>query len=150
MEFGPSLLCPLAANSESFKTANDRFKLRLGSQDKYTESKYKIVTVTDWHWFVVYYPDVPNHNFCPKFNFMKPFILVNLIFWPNLTEDFWFETSKKFRIFTRKIAHFPMFCKFNFWPKSRFLARKINYLLLFKIKYSRISCNCSAKIQTPD
>ena len=47
-------MCPLAANSESFKTANDRFKLRLGSQDKYTESKYKIVTVTDWHWFVVY------------------------------------------------------------------------------------------------
>ena len=138
MEFGSSLLCPLAANSESFKTANDRFKLRLGSQDKYTESKYKIVTVTDWHWFVVYYP--PNHNFCPKFNFMKTFILVNLIFWPNLTEDFWFS-PEKLLIFQ---------CKFNFWPKSRFLARKINYLLLFKIKYSRISCNCCAKIQTPD
>ena len=73
MEFGPSLLCPLAANSESFKNANDRFKLRLGSQDKYTESKYKIVTVTDWHWFVVYYPDVPNHNFLSKIQLNENF-----------------------------------------------------------------------------
>ena len=149
MEFGSSLLCPLAANSESFKTANDRFKLRLGSQDKYTESKYKIVTVTDWHWFVVYYPDIPNHNFCQKFNFMKTFILVNLTL-IQFDGRFLIWKVQKISNFHPKFAHFPMFCKFNFWPKSRFLARKINYLLLFEIKYSRISCNCRAKIQTPD
>ena len=42
---------------------------------------------------------------------------------------------------------FANVCKFNLGTKSRLLAWKFNYLILFRMKYARISFNFGAKIE---
>ena len=58
--------------------------------------------------------------------------------------------SKNLEFSPKKICFFSMFWRFNFgskWSKSRFLARKFNYFILFGMEYSSISSNFGTKIQ---
>ena len=76
--------------------------------------------------------------------FKTPFLVQRFkfeMFWisflkPNLIDYFELKKPKKSKqiwIFGRKLVKidfFPMFCKFNFGLKSRFLGRKFNFLIL--------------------
>ena len=92
------------------------------------------------------------HFFCKNSTLEKSCIVVNLTFWT----QFWqkilklkFQKIEEFRIFAPKykIDFFQCFREFNFGSKSRILIRKFDFLILFWIRYSRISFNFGAKIQ---
>ena len=61
------------------------------------------------------------------------------------------EKIKKIKIMEKQNFRHKLdqdfFLIFNFGLKSRFLAQKFKYLILFSIKYSRISSNIGAKMQ---
>ena len=67
-----------------------------------------------------------------QFNFGKNVPLVNFIFSNSISQkifNFDLMTKKNYRIMVQNL----IFCKFNFWAKSRLLARKFNFLTLLNV-----------------
>ena len=81
------------------------------------------------------------------------YILMNFDFWTQFDTRFWIWNAQKkdeFRIFGQKsvkIGFFYCFLSPILGQKSRFLSGKFNFLILFRIKYSRIHSDFGAKIQ---